>query len=60
MYGEERIGQGRENARRFLVENRDVCEVLAQAVYEAKGLKRPVPARAGAEPAGEAEEGAEA
>ncbi len=30
------------------------------AVYEAKGLKRPVPARAGAEPAGEAEEGAEA
>ena len=43
-YDDERIGQGRENARRFLVENPDVCERLAQAVYEAKGLKRPVPA----------------
>jgi recombination protein RecA len=44
-YADERIGQGRENARRFLLENRDVCERLAQAVYEAKGLKRPVPAQ---------------
>jgi recombination protein RecA len=44
-YDDERIGQGRENARRFLVENADVCERLTQAVYEAKGLKRPVPAR---------------
>ena len=43
-YDDERIGQGRENARRFLVDNPDVRERLAQAVYEAKGLKRPVPA----------------
>ena len=39
-YDDERIGQGRENARRFLMENPDVCERLADAVYAAKGLKR--------------------
>jgi len=44
-YGEDRIGQGRENARRFLLENPDVRETVAQAVYEAKGLKRAVPAQ---------------
>jgi len=42
-YGDERIGQGRENARRFLKENPDVCERIAEAVYLANGLKRPVP-----------------
>ncbi|MBW2267597.1 MAG: recombinase RecA [Deltaproteobacteria bacterium] len=42
-YGDERIGQGRENARRFLIENPDVRERIAQQVYEAKGLKRAVP-----------------
>jgi recombination protein RecA len=42
-YGDERIGQGRENARRFLVANPDVRERIAQQVYEAKGLKRAVP-----------------
>ena len=45
-YDGERIGQGRENARRFLKENVEVCETLADAVYAAKGLKRRVPARA--------------
>jgi recombination protein RecA len=50
-YDGERIGQGRENARRFLIENPDVRERLAEAVYVAKGLKRPVPVEAeGAEP----------
>jgi recombination protein RecA len=39
-YQDERIGQGRENARRFLKENPDVRERLADAVYGAKGLKR--------------------
>jgi recombination protein RecA len=43
-YGDQRIGQGRENARRFLIENPDIRERIAQAVYEAKGLKRAVPA----------------
>ncbi|MGE4606598.1 MAG: recombinase RecA [Myxococcota bacterium] len=39
-YNDERIGQGRENARRFLKENPDVREHLADAVYASKGLKR--------------------
>jgi len=43
----ERIGQGRENARRFLQEHPDVRERIADAVYSAKGLKRRVPAAAG-------------
>ncbi len=54
-YGDERIGQGRENARRFLLENPDIRERIAQAVYEAKGLKRAVPtALEGAEAPAEA------
>ena len=43
-YEGERIGQGRENARRFIKENPDVKERLADAVYTAKGLKRAAPA----------------
>jgi recombination protein RecA len=39
-YNDERIGQGRENARQFLKENPDAREHLANAVYTAKGLKR--------------------
>jgi recombination protein RecA len=45
-YEGERIGQGRENARRFLLDNLEICERLAEAVYAAKGLKREVPATA--------------
>ena len=44
-YQEERIGQGRENARRFMKENADVCERIAEVVYASKGLKRAVPAK---------------
>ena len=44
-YDDERIGQGRENARTFLKENPDVYERLADAVYAAKGLKRRVAAK---------------
>jgi recombination protein RecA len=50
-YQDERIGQGRENARRFLKENPDVRERLTEAVYAAKGLKRPVPVALDAAPA---------
>jgi recombination protein RecA len=53
-YNDERIGQGRENARQFLKENPDAREHLANAVYTAKGLKRLV--RADAAPAGETDE----
>ncbi|MBW2725548.1 MAG: recombinase RecA [Deltaproteobacteria bacterium] len=42
-YDGERIGQGRENSRRFLKENPEACGRLAEAVYAAKGLKLPVP-----------------
>ena len=42
-YGDIRLGQGRENARRFLIENADIRESVADAVYSAKGLKRQVP-----------------
>jgi recombination protein RecA len=56
-YDGERIGQGREGARRFLRENPDVRERIADAVYAAKGLKRRVPA---AEPEAEGGEAAEA
>jgi recombination protein RecA len=44
-YQDERIGQGRENARKFLLENPDVRERLSEAVYAHHGLKRGVPAR---------------
>jgi recombination protein RecA len=57
-YDDERIGQGRENARRFLLEHPDVCERLGEAVYAAKGLKRlATVADTTSEVAGEAEEG---
>ena len=60
-YEDERIGQGRENARTFLRENPDVRSRLAEAVYAANGLKRPVPAvsegaTGAAEPSGEAQQ----
>jgi recombination protein RecA len=36
----ERIGQGRENAKRFLAENEDIRESIASLVIEKTGLKR--------------------
>ncbi len=42
----QRIGQGRENAKRFLRENPAVYERLTEQVYAASGLKRKVPAGA--------------
>jgi len=42
-YDGERIGQGRETARRFLRENVEVCDRISDAVYSAKGLKRQIP-----------------
>jgi recombination protein RecA len=52
----ERIGQGRENARKFLKEHVEVREQLADAVYAAKGLKRRVPAVPEEKAAGEPDE----
>ncbi len=59
-YDGERIGQGRENARKFLLEHTDVCERLGEAVYAAKGLKRAVPVEAAVAPGEAASEPAEA
>jgi recombination protein RecA len=57
-YAEERIGQGRENARKFLLENPDACERLADAVYAHHGMKH-IPVVV-AEASAELEEPAEA
>ncbi len=37
-YGEMRLGQGRENAKKFLTDNKDLCEELKRKVLAAKGL----------------------
>jgi recombination protein RecA len=37
-YGDIRLGQGRENAKKYLVENKDLCEELKNKVLVAKGL----------------------
>jgi recombination protein RecA len=42
-YQGERIGQGRENARKFLRDNPETCDRIAEAVYAAKELKRKTP-----------------
>ncbi|MHC4264516.1 MAG: recombinase RecA [Planctomycetota bacterium] len=37
-YGEIRLGQGRENAKDYLVENKELCEELKAKILTAKGL----------------------
>ena len=39
-YGDERIGQGRENARKFLKENQEVRERIVAEIYGKLGLDR--------------------
>ena len=59
-YGDERIGQGRENARRFLKENPDACNRLTEQIYASRGLKLPVlanPVESEIEAEAESEEG---
>ena len=40
-YGDERLGQGRENAKQFLKENDDVCERILADIYEKLGREGP-------------------
>ena len=40
-YGDIRLGQGRENAKKFLVDNRELCEEIKNKVLMAKGLIEP-------------------
>ena len=37
-YGDMRLGQGRENAKKFLAENKDLCEEIKNKILAAKGL----------------------
>jgi len=37
-YGTTRLGQGRENAKKFLTENKDLCEEIKNKILAAKGL----------------------
>ncbi|MCK4873905.1 MAG: recombinase RecA [Phycisphaerales bacterium] len=54
-YGEMRLGQGREVAKKFLRENEDLFDEIRTAVLKARGVKLGEPTDAGA--AGEAPEG---
>jgi recombination protein RecA len=38
-YGEIRLGQGRENAKKYLAENNDLCEEIKNKILVSKGLK---------------------
>jgi recombination protein RecA len=40
-YGDERLGQGRENAKHFLKENEEVRERIIADIYEKLGLQAP-------------------
>jgi recombination protein RecA len=37
-YGDIRLGQGRENAKKYLIENTDLCDELKNKILVAKGL----------------------
>jgi recombination protein RecA len=43
-YGDERLGQGRENAKQFLKENNEVRERILDEIYEKLGFNEPVEA----------------
>jgi recombination protein RecA len=47
-YKTTRLGQGRENAKQFLFENKDLAEEIRQAVLASKGLVDPLRAAAAA------------
>lgn len=38
-YGEVRLGQGRENTKKFLIENKELCEEIKHKILIAKGLE---------------------
>jgi recombination protein RecA len=39
-FGDERIGQGRENVKNFLAENKDIFEKIRESVFEKTGLDK--------------------
>jgi recombination protein RecA len=40
-YGDERLGQGRENAKQFLKENEEVRERVLDDIYDKLGFNEP-------------------
>jgi recombination protein RecA len=48
-FADTRIGQGRENAKRFLCDNPDIYDQIAEQVYARAGIKRKVPVAAAGE-----------
>ncbi len=42
-YGDQRIGQGRENAKSFLDENRDIADEVEMKVRQALGIGKSAP-----------------
>jgi recombination protein RecA len=47
-YGEERIGQGRNNAKAYLVEHPEIAREIEAKIYEALGIERATPAEVAA------------
>jgi recombination protein RecA len=39
LYGDVRLGQGREQAKKFLKDNPDVCREITQKILKAKGIE---------------------
>jgi recombination protein RecA len=58
-YGDERLGQGRENAKQFLKENDEVRGRILGDVYEKLGLVRPATAQDASQEVPPQEDGAE-
>ena len=54
-YGDVRLGQGRENSKRFLEENQDLFEEVKRRVMEAKGIVATAATAAAVEPEAEAD-----
>jgi recombination protein RecA len=44
LLGDEKLGQGRENAKQYLKEHPETMETLAAAWLEKRGIRRPTPA----------------
>ncbi|MFN8162027.1 MAG: recombinase RecA [Solirubrobacterales bacterium] len=55
-YGELRLGQGRNNVKQFLAENRDLADEIEQKVLAEIGIERAPAVHAAPEPAGAEEE----
>ncbi len=54
-YGDVRLGQGRENGKKFLAENTELFQEIRQKVLAAKGVRKPASAGEATTTAGEEE-----